>query len=47
MAPVWVWILLGDAMESQEIIGGALVLGAVMMLTLGMRRKPPHPKPNL
>lgn len=39
MAPVWVWVLLGDAMESQEIIGGVLVLSAVLLLTLGMRRK--------
>ncbi|GEM_PF-528487 len=37
MSPVWVWILLGIAMESQEIIGGLLVLSAVMLLTQGMR----------
>tara|TARA_R110002096_G_scaffold2150_2_gene11388 strand:- start:901 stop:1773 length:873 start_codon:yes stop_codon:yes gene_type:complete len=39
LSPVWVWIILGIAMQGQEILGGTIVLGAVILLATGMRRK--------
>lgn len=39
MSPVWVWIFLGTPMQSQEIIGGLLVLTAVLILTVHKRIK--------
>jgi len=37
LSPVWVWIFLGTPMEPQEIIGGALVFVAVLILTVQRR----------
>jgi len=34
LSPVWVWLLLGEAMSGKEIIGGALILASVVMLSL-------------
>lgn len=34
LSPVWVWLLLGEAMSGKEILGGALILVSVVMLSL-------------
>jgi len=39
LGPVWVWAFLGEAMTQSELTGGAIVLGAVVMLALTSRRK--------
>jgi drug/metabolite transporter (DMT)-like permease len=39
LSPVWVWIFLGTPMQAQEIIGGTLVLCAVIMLTMRKRNR--------
>jgi len=37
LSPVWVWIFLGTAMLSQEILGGSLVFVSVFILTIQRR----------
>ena len=34
VAPLWVWLFLGEAMSGKEIIGGGLILSSVVMLSL-------------
>lgn len=44
LAPVWVWLALGEVPASQTLLGGAVVLGAVMFNALsGARRRWPTP----
>lgn len=37
LSPIWVWILLGESMSRNEMIGGGFILAAVIILTI---RKP-------
>ncbi len=39
LAPIWVWILLGEVPTPYGIAGGAIVLGAVVALTLSSARR--------
>lgn len=40
LAPVWVWLFLGEAMSATEIVGGALIMLSVVMLSItGARRR--------
>lgn len=42
MAPLWVWLFLGETAEPQILIGGAVVLAAIGGNALsGLRRRPP------
>ncbi|SDD16135.1 DMT family transporter [Ruegeria marina] len=44
LAPVWVWLLLGEEASPGTLSGGAIILGAVALNALsGMRRKPAIP----
>lgn len=44
LAPVWVWLALGETASGSTLAGGALVLGAIAFNALsGMRRKPVAP----
>jgi len=44
LAPVWVWLLLGEEASAGTLWGGAIILGAVALNALsGMRRKPVMP----
>jgi drug/metabolite transporter (DMT)-like permease len=38
MSPIWVWLLLSVPMQSQEILGGIIVLMAVLILTVQKQR---------
>lgn len=45
LAPVWVWLALGETASGSTLAGGALVLGAIAFNALsGMRRKPVAPQ---
>jgi DME family drug/metabolite transporter len=39
LGPVWVWVLLGEAMTRAEIVGGLIVLTSVVGVTLAARRR--------
>jgi DME family drug/metabolite transporter len=39
LSPIWVWLLLGEMPTAYGIAGGALVLGAVVALTLASARR--------
>jgi drug/metabolite transporter (DMT)-like permease len=44
LAPVWVWLVLGETAAGSTLAGGALVLAAIAGNALsGMRRKPLAP----
>ncbi|HEY7610134.1 MAG TPA: DMT family transporter [Alphaproteobacteria bacterium] len=49
LAPIWVWLLLGETPTAYGLAGGAIVLGAVVALTLSSARRrngvarAPHP----
>ena len=34
LAPVWVWLFLGEAMSATEIAGGALIMVSVAIMSL-------------
>ena len=38
LAPVWVWLLLGEAMSVTELTGGALIMGSVVILSITSAR---------
>lgn len=40
LGPIWPWVFLGEAMSHLEIIGGATVMTAVILLALVGRSKP-------
>jgi len=40
LGPVWVWLFLNETTTANVLIGGAIVLGAVIMQTLGSGQKP-------
>lgn len=39
LAPIWVWVGVGETPSMESLIGGAIVLGAVTYQALGARRK--------
>ena len=42
LAPVWVWLFLGETVGSNMLIGGSVLLGALVINAVsGLRRKPP------
>jgi len=44
LAPVWVWLVLGETARGTTLLGGILVLGAIAFNAVsGARRKPPAP----
>ena len=43
LSPVWVWLFLGEAMSTTEILGGALIMLSVVMLSVTRVRKRPRP----
>ena len=43
LAPIWVWLLLGETPTPYGLVGGAIVLGAVAALTLASARRRPLP----
>lgn len=45
LGPVWVWLFLNETTTANVLIGGAIVLGAVVLQTLGGVRKS-SPKPT-
>lgn len=42
MSPIWVWAFLGEALTAREIIGGSLVLLAVVLMINPRRKSQPH-----
>jgi len=42
LAPVWVWAVLGETVARGTLIGGAVLMVAVVMNALGGRRQPPQ-----
>jgi drug/metabolite transporter (DMT)-like permease len=46
LGPVWVWLVFGETAGRATLIGGAILLIAIMGNALsGARRKPPMPMP--
>jgi drug/metabolite transporter (DMT)-like permease len=44
LAPLWVWLVLGEGAGAQTLLGGAILLGALMFSTLsGLRIRPVLP----
>lgn len=44
LGPVWVWLLLGESASPMTFVGGAVVLGAVVMNAVtGLRLRQTHP----
>jgi drug/metabolite transporter (DMT)-like permease len=43
LGPIWVWVFLGEAMTTPEIIGGALVLFSVVALALSQKENQNDP----
>lgn len=44
LAPLWVWLILGETVTAQTLFGGVILLGAIAFnAVLGARRKPPPP----
>lgn len=44
LAPLWVWLILGETVSTQTLVGGAILLGAIAFNAgFGARRKPPPP----
>ena len=39
LAPVWVWVFLGETAGPTTLIGGAMVLGAVMLNAVAGARR--------
>ncbi|MEH6403319.1 MAG: EamA family transporter [Sneathiella sp.] len=39
LGPIWVWLVIGEAAESETLIGGALVLGTLIIHTLYNARR--------
>ena len=39
LAPIWVWLAFGEATPLPVIIGGAIILGAIVVQTLGGLRR--------
>lgn len=39
LAPVWVWLFLGEAMSTTEIAGGALIMVSVVILSISSVRR--------
>ncbi|MFO0988663.1 MAG: DMT family transporter [Alphaproteobacteria bacterium] len=46
LAPLWVWLLLGETPTAYGLAGGAIVFGAVAALTLVSARRRPAPAPG-
>lgn len=45
LAPIWVWLLLGETVPAATLLGGALIVVALVVHTLiGLRRNPVQPK---
>lgn len=44
LAPIWVYLVLGETMSLETAIGGVMIIGAIAANALtGMRKKPPPP----
>jgi drug/metabolite transporter (DMT)-like permease len=46
LGPVWPWLFLGEALSVMEIIGGATVMLAVVMMTIFTRKSLPVRSPQ-
>jgi drug/metabolite transporter (DMT)-like permease len=46
LGPVWPWLFLGEALSAMEIIGGATVMLAVVMMTIFTRQSLPARSPQ-
>jgi drug/metabolite transporter (DMT)-like permease len=46
LGPVWPWLFLGEALSTMEIIGGATVMLAVVMMTIFTRQSLPARSPQ-
>jgi drug/metabolite transporter (DMT)-like permease len=46
LGPVWPWLFLGEALSAMEIIGGATVMLAVVMMTIFTRQSLPARSPE-
>jgi drug/metabolite transporter (DMT)-like permease len=46
LAPIWVWLLLNETPTSYGLAGGAIVLAAVVALTIVSARRRPAPAPG-
>ena len=40
LGPLWPWVFLGEALTNMEIIGGAITLAAVIVMTLASQKQP-------
>ena len=45
LGPLWVWIALGEQPSATTLAGGAVVLAAVVIQTIGEPDEPPVPPP--
>jgi drug/metabolite transporter (DMT)-like permease len=45
LGPLWVWIALGEQPSATTLVGGAIVLAAVVIQTVGAPDEPPVPPP--
>ena len=45
LGPLWVWIALGEQPSATTLVGGAIVLSAVVIQTVGAPDEPPVPPP--
>lgn len=43
LGPLWVWLVLGEVPAGLTLLGGAIVVGTLLLHTLGMRSKSPAP----
>ena len=46
LAPIWVWLLLGEIPTTYGLAGGAIVLAAVVAITVASARRRPSPAPH-
>lgn len=46
LAPIWTWVVLGETVAQGTLIGGAVLMGAVVMNALGGRRPQPQANPE-
>jgi drug/metabolite transporter, DME family len=46
LAPIWVWLLLGETPTAYGLAGGAIVFAAVAALTIASARRRPAPAPH-
>jgi drug/metabolite transporter (DMT)-like permease len=45
LGPLWVWLALGERPGTTTLVGGAIVLGAVVIQTIGEPEEPSVPPP--